>query len=507
MMNSKQIAAIALTLIIVVPIGLGYAMNTEQHDVTVTEVADSFNVSDSLLNATTPYYGALSSSVLNGPIITDIHVEPGIYSPNFVSTGSTVTTMHAYTSTRTPVTFSDAYHITWEDNYAFWTREHVNLTTSAGENIYAGRDVSVHHFASGYTLVDGVTYDNITEVIVTPRTIGTQVSMDIVRTQQTSDYVDQSYGWRIPTGGSVWTCGHECREVRIMVELDPSAYANPGFTIDPRLDGAHIDTITITSDGGLVSVNGQQLGAYRFLELVIGAESTAVYGITEWPAMGLPAVRMNSVLLDGVGQDFDSLGIFLAPGCIFRVDAATVVAGVFPSTKDFTLDLGALFPGSDMALRINSVGVYGDEIVLPWYGERTYTLENGVITFANGVSAKVVGSVWSWEFVRSQGAISMYKVYVNGQDTGEVSNGIRITFAGEWSLTATALKTEQRTESVEEWVPGGFALDKTGVCAAGVAVAGITFIGLGMTGRMQGSKAVLLLLICGGAAAFYLMLI
>lgn len=506
-MNIKQIAAIALTLIIITPIGLGFVMNTEQHDVTVTEVSDSFNVSDMMLNAATPYYGALSSTVLNGPIITDTHIQPGIYSPDFIRTGSTVTTMRGYDSVTDTVTFSTAYHITSEANYAFWTPENVNLTTRAGEDIYAGRDVEVHHFASGYTLVDGVTYDNIREVIVTPRTAGTQVTLDIVRTEQTSDYVDPSYGWRIPVGGTVWTCGHECREVRIMVELDTAAYANPGFWITPRLDGAHFDTITITSDGGLVSVNGDQLGAYRYLELVIGTEASAVYGITGWPTMGLPAVRMNSVLLDGVGQDFDSLGIFLAPGCIFRVDAADVVAGMFPSTKDYTLDLGQLYPGKEMALKINSVGIYGDELILPWYGERTYTLENGVITFANGVSANVVGSVWTWEFVRSQGAISMYKVFVNGQDTGETSNGIRLTFAGEWSLTATALETEQRTESVEEWTPGGFAFGKTELCAAGIAVCGITFIGLGMTGRMQGSKAVLLLLICGGAAAFYLMLI
>lgn len=637
-MNAKQLAAIALTLIIVVPIGLGYALNTEQHDVTVSEVADSFNVSDVMLNSLTPYYGTISGPTVNGPLMVGSTTFPGgehlsdprIISPQFIRTGNTVTSTPAYSWVSDQLHSSGALEIVRTDDYAFYTSNSTHLVTRTGETIDVGRNVDVFHYSSGFTVVNGKTYDNIVKIIVSPQfVIGGSVTLDIAHTTQMLQFSDISYGWRLAPALTaapiVWTCGHDCRSVCIMAEVTDS------LTLTPRTEGTAHDPIAITTADGIASVNGEALGAYRFLEIIIGKDSTEVYGINAWPGMGLSASRMNSVLLEGTGEDFDTVALAVGSS-VLRVDSAEVVAGQFPSTKDYTLDLETLYPGKDMAVRINSVGIYGDSIglssrELAWFSA-AYSLGPGTIPVpastyevelrswtpssegwsgisCNGANFDIVdgrlmldgvidygdadGSKWRWEpredgrfdflvndrrvidvsaadsfklrvyaehpdtsypggpytspdarfsFYRwtdtttdleiSDGLLQLpdgaeipvvgalfdwredeqgYELIVNGIPTGIITAGTALTFGGEWSLTATAYRTEQRTESVEEWVPGGFALDKTGVCAAGIAVCGLVFIGLGMTGRMQGSKAALLLLICGGAAAFYLMLI
>ena len=61
-MNNKNMAAIALLLIVSVPLLLGFALNFEQTEKTAWQSTQTVNLSETLLNSATPYYSAY-----NGP--------------------------------------------------------------------------------------------------------------------------------------------------------------------------------------------------------------------------------------------------------------------------------------------------------------------------------------------------------------------------------------------------------------------------------------------------------
>lgn len=70
-LNWKSLAAIALMIIVVTPIGLGYLMASDTHEKTTYETSTTHNLSDYILNHQSPYYGDYSGSTNNHAIITE----------------------------------------------------------------------------------------------------------------------------------------------------------------------------------------------------------------------------------------------------------------------------------------------------------------------------------------------------------------------------------------------------------------------------------------------------
>lgn len=190
----------------------------------------------------------------------------------------------------------------------------------------------------------------------------------------------------------------------------------------------------------------------------------------------------------------------------YRVDRATVVAGQYPSTTDYTLDLWGLFPSDTVQkLYINSIGVYGNSIGI---GSRNYTVTDGKITITDMEDGE------EYEIKVLKSTISMtyedgsYSVSVNGHViTSSTTTAPTIYFGGEWSMTATRSTVTEETAVKTEWVPGEFALDKDGFVLAMVLTAAAAFVVLGMTGARSGAKVGLLALICGGACAVGLIIL
>ena len=57
------------------------------------------------------------------------------------------------------------------------------------------------------------------------------------------------------------------------------------------------------------------------------------------------------------------------------------------------------------------------------------------------------------------------------------------------------------------WHAGEFGLDKKGFAVAGLLACGGLLVALGMSGQRSGGKMGVLLLICGGAAIVFLLII
>lgn len=190
----------------------------------------------------------------------------------------------------------------------------------------------------------------------------------------------------------------------------------------------------------------------------------------------------------------------------YRVDNALVVAGQYPSTVDYTLNVWGLFPNDTVQkVYINSIGVYGDSIAIAGHN---YTVSNGMITVTDAETGETKDVKLLKSTVTMTLADGKYTTTVNGIPVTINSNTApTVYFGGEWSLTATRNTVTEETVLKTEWTPGEFALDQDGFVLAMLLTAVGTFLVLGMTGARSGAKVGLLALICGGAVVVGLMII
>lgn len=322
----------------------------------------------------------------------------------------------------------------------------------------------------------------------------------------TGQYADPSYGWNVPKPADVpvyqtwWINNFSNQSVTFLMKFsgDATIYLYP--TND--YGGISLASYKIASSGGQIYVNDTLLGGYSSISMRIATDGTTVSGITAWPAMGVDPTPLNSINLSGTGSFFNKVNLNIPDedrtDVAFRVNATKVLAGYFPSTKDFTLSMAELFPDKSYSLKLNSIGIYGDSINI---GSISYGVTDGRIN-VDGKLVPLKGAL-----IKSIDEGGVYKNTINGYELGDTSAPAAITFGGEWSLTVTGDTLKETHPTHMEWSPGEFAFDKRDFAAVGLLVAGACMVGLGMMGKRSGVKIGVLMLVCGGAALVYLTMI
>lgn len=319
----------------------------------------------------------------------------------------------------------------------------------------------------------------------------------------TGNYADPNYGWGVPAPTSTtvyrtwWMNNFSNQSVTFLMKFtaDAVVYLNP----TNEYVGAALQSYKIASSGGMIYVNDSLLGGYSHLMVTIATDGTTVSGITSWPSMGVTPAALNTMTLPGTTAYFNKVELNMVDAdrndVSFRVNGSNVLAGYFPSTKDYTLSMGDLFPGKSYSLKLNSIGVYGDTINI---GSTAFGVTDGRIN-VDGHLVPLKGAV-----IRSIDMGGVYVNTINGYALADSSTSAPITFGGEWSLTVTGDTLKEVHPTHMEWSPGEFAFDKRDFAAVGLLVAGACLLGLGMIGQRSGVKIGVLLLICGGAALVYL---
>ena len=104
-LSGKALAAIALTLIVCAPIAIGYAMASEDEEVTNWQSSENIKVNDLLLNSTQPIYTDYSGSLNNADLLLTSVVtgETVLASPAYQSVSGTSTSLPVYASTTTAI--------------------------------------------------------------------------------------------------------------------------------------------------------------------------------------------------------------------------------------------------------------------------------------------------------------------------------------------------------------------------------------------------------------------
>ena len=110
MVSIKALAAIALTMMVVVPIGLGYMLATEDVEYDEWSSTGTSNLSEQILNHTTPYFTSYNGSTNNSQLlqrqyftlqaITEWHH----VQPDYLSVSSTYSAVPIYTTSSVSVT-------------------------------------------------------------------------------------------------------------------------------------------------------------------------------------------------------------------------------------------------------------------------------------------------------------------------------------------------------------------------------------------------------------------
>ena len=480
MASLKAIAAIALTLMIAAPIGLGYLFASEDTTSTDWVSENKVNLSNEILNTTYPIFMTSDGVANNTTLKNGIMV--------YVQTSTTPTSYPMLTVTSTSISFAAN---TWVDLSAYPSWE---IAGSGAIEYQLNGDEEIGYGKSGG---DWKIIGNGGSLRFT-----TAQTLTLNSYTDTGQFADINAGWKLPSTNYKyqWTNYQDNKSVRLLADLPD----NSSLKFGPNNGNIRIDrtageiTITERDPWGDLDLTTETLGDYQYISIDVSIGKYVVSGITSWPGFGSTYQTYNSITVEtsGSGLSFTNFSINTTSiNTVFRVDYAEISAGSFPSTKNFTLAMDNLFPDKSYTLKFNSIGIYGSSIRI---GSHSFIVNSNTIT-VDGTAVALKGMT-----ITSKNNGTSYDVYINNHKIGTETDPASISFFGDWSLTVTGDILKQVTTTQAQWAPGQFAFDKEDFAACGLLAAGACLIGLGMYGARSGIKMGLLLLICGGAALIYL---
>lgn len=184
---------------------------------------------------------------------------------------------------------------------------------------------------------------------------------------------------------------------------------------------------------------------------------------------------------------------------VMRVDDALYAAFEYATIKD-QIYFPSSFKGNP-ATTINNVQLYGPSFT---FGGNTYTVTKGNITMGNhdiSVSGLVLSSV-----PNPNGG---YDNKIGNTVISTTAGPSSITFNGKWSASITTTAQEEYEITKTEWKAGDFAwdgIDHNFIMAGLLASLG-AFVGVGIYARRTRSSVWPLLIVCGGAALLFFVML
>lgn len=515
MISGKKAVAIALTMIIAVPIILGYAFASEEVTRSQLTVDYTKSVTETLLNDDAYYYTDYNGPQNNGRLMYGYSFAAPDYA--FVSSIETstpvgISSSHVVALTPGSYVSLSGYTYDWSSSLSGSANVRVTyldgttdtVTYIGGEFVKVGSVFMAKD--GGFSPTD--VYTLISDVEINPVSDNSMTLS--YYSSSTTQFADPAFGWSTPAAsGYDWVNGYANGAVTFYLHLDASSTV----TFEPHngvYSSGDYDVQIASSSAGLVTVTSPagtaySLGKYTDMQIVydLYKGSCTVSGIVGWPSMGAIPTPYSSVTFD-VSSSWAPDGYFTMlalegdEDALWRFDVASIVSGTFPATIDYTLKMSELFPGTDYNLKLNSIGIYGGSIKIAGI---TYPVTDGAIT-VDGHDVRLKGAVI--QVVREA---PYWIVTVNGINAAQAQTAPTVVFDDTWSLTATAeiLKTE--TVTTEEWVPGVFAFDKDSFILMIIFCAAAAFVVLGFTAGRSGGKVLLLAVACGGASVIALMLV
>ena len=210
-------------------------------------------------------------------------------------------------------------------------------------------------------------------------------------------------------------------------------------------------------------------------------------------------ITVNRQPIANPEYSFNSL-IFISSGNspTMRVDGAVFRAFEYPIIYNKIYDPSSF--RDNPSTIINSVTVYGNSII---FGNQTYTVDSsGNITLGTH-KVSVKGLV-----LDSIPTVSGYNNRINGNIISTTAQPSTITFDGTWSASIETTSQTAVTVTDTEWIAGEFAWDgiDDNFLMVGLLTSLGVFIALGIYSRRSKASVWPLMLVAGGAAFLFLIM-
>lgn len=255
-------------------------------------------------------------------------------------------------------------------------------------------------------------------------------------------------------------------------------------------------------------------------QIELGTDKATLYYVGQWPnsigkapayqtytidtwtyANGYDQIALYALNSTNLASAYNAPTVFtdMIPTPIVRFDSSQTRAYEIPVINNVTYAPGDFKanPGTE----ISKIEQYGTSIT---YGGNTYTVNsNGTITLA-GKNIPIEGMLFASHYNGTG-----YDNQINGIDISTSASPATITFNGKWSAFVSTDSYSEVTHDVTKWIPGKFAWQgvDTNFKMAGLLASLGAFISLAIYGRRSGAKVLPLLLVCGGAAFMFLLMI
>lgn len=183
---------------------------------------------------------------------------------------------------------------------------------------------------------------------------------------------------------------------------------------------------------------------------------------------------------------------------IIRIDRASVAAYEYKIIRDTTYNPYEF--KINPVTKLTNVVESGSSLI---FGGITYAVDNGQIT-VDSESISLNGIKLSSVFTGNA-----YDNTINGKVVSTTLTPSSIVFNGDWSMQVNTTAQKYVEKETTKWIPGQFAWQgmDDNFLVAGLITSLAAFVGLAIYGRRSGAKVLPLLLVCGGAAFMFLLML
>ena len=555
----SKIAVMAIVAIIAAPILIGYGMNFETETGTrYVKDGNAVNVTGLLTNDTLYTYTNANINELNFDNLAIIdwdHNEQG-WLPVYAGTSTAKSSLHYASGGLAPYDDLTTLYYLVVDNYAAGS----NSTLSVDIRTQASPDSAI--WTDTYNHVIGIYWNKNDDKIIVSYYSGSseytrtlEHAIDITYTNYSgvqaywsssnsmnapgARYVQFDKGWRFPNTYNTppflrYCTPSNANDMLITFNLDSAAASENLLYFKENVTGPQNSTARTlvlekdTSSGstewyGYVAIEG----ASTRIKVPYNPDiSNNSYQI--WFTRGGAELRYIGAWHDTIGESnyfwsnkFEWKPYFVVAdddyiigfncenrsaanyhtNMIFRVDAANVMANTYQSIHDVTYDPQGMTNKENPATQIKDVVKTGTSIS---FGGNTYTVTDGKITI-DGHAVPIRDMTFS-SAVNDQGT---YDNAISGTVVSQTAAPSQITFSGSWVMGVSTYAQDTESYNVTHWVPGKFAWQgvDSNFIMVGLMASVSAFIGLAMYGRRSGAKVLPLLIVCGGAAFMFLLMI
>lgn len=492
-MNTGKLVGLAIIIVVITPILVGYVWPSGTEDVDTWETDKAIDITGDLSNRDIVIYDTYTGPLNNLTVWNesqDALIFPSPRSETSVENSYPVSAIESTTQAQS-LTVSDMLG-TGRARYGIGSGTGFTVTGETGTYAYAD-------FWPATNVMVLYDSDSVPVKTFTPE-LSDIVTGDltVLTFDEPRAYVDLSGG----LGGSaqywLWLNGLDNRSVTFWINLTHTGFSNT----------VYIDGLTLTWNDGLTVSDGtttEPFGkVYSFVQITLTKDTATVTGL-----IGVDGFT-DSTYSEGNSVEFarsGSLSTVYMKGTYMGWWVKSTVSGIGSTTgirsSSFTPED---YTGiHSWQFQIINPSTFGSSITLAYGGTETVwnVSEGRTISITNLVTGET-----EEEPVRGLRVLSLVidgtqKIYFNGIEAVSITpQDVAVTLDDEWYTSVVLSKVEQGTSTNYIWNVGSFGLDQTSFCFIGLLSCVAVAIAGSLWGRTSGESTFALhitMILCGVA--------